>query len=115
MVFSMNSLVTRLSEGEHTLEASLRPVQSADNLKECIERGFVSVRFLETRGGTELGFNLDRLESDLDKANFDIPEGVVKLVGSLTLDYVKVRCVAEIDLRTLRGRGHLEPILERSA
>jgi len=32
----------------------------------------------------------------------------IKLVGDLTLDYVRVTCVARIDLATLEGEGHLE-------
>jgi len=110
----MSSLVKRLSEGEHQLEASLRPERSANNLKACIDREFVIVRFTETQGGTELGFKLDHGDSDLSKADFSVPEGVVKLVGYLTVDYVKVKCVAKIDLRTLTGIGHLEPTPERS-
>jgi hypothetical protein len=106
----MSSLVTRLSEGEHRLEAALRPERSAKSLKESIDRNFVNVKFTDTRGGTELGFELDRRSSDLSKVNFDIPEGIVTLVGCFVLDYVKVRCVAEIDVRTLTGKGHLEPL-----
>ena len=34
--------------------------------------------------------------------------GTVHLEGGLTLDYVKVRCIADIDLTTLAGQGHLE-------
>jgi hypothetical protein len=33
----------------------------------------------------------------------------------LTLDYVKVRCFADIDLQTLDGQGHLEKVQEASA
>lgn len=29
-------------------------------------------------------------------------------MGDLSLDYTKVRCVADIDLKTLAGQGHLE-------
>lgn len=34
-------------------------------------------------------------------------KGRIKLSGRLTLDYVPVRRVAEIDLGTLAGTGHL--------
>jgi hypothetical protein len=34
----------------------------------------------------------------------------VHLVGGLTLNYVKVRSIADIDLGTLAGQGHLEPV-----
>lgn len=104
----MSALIDRLTQGEHPVEASLRPEQSAANLKASIDRDFVRVRFTETHGGTELGFKLDRVQSDWSNASFDVPEGVVRLVGTLTLDYVGVKCIAEIDLRTLKGKGHLE-------
>ena len=109
-VVTMNSLVKHLSEGEHQLVGALRPDQSVRVLKECIDRGFVSVRFTETHGGTELGFSLDRKESDLSGADFARSQGVVKLVGRLTLNYTKVKCIAEINLETLNGKGHLECI-----
>ena len=32
--------------------------------------------------------------------------------GNLTLNYVKVRCIADIDLETLTGHGHLEIVEE---
>jgi len=103
----MSELVDRLCESDHPVELPLRPERSARNLKDWIDRNFVHVRFTDTRGGTELGFKLDRQQSDLTMANFDAPKGVVKLVGQLTLDYVSVQCIAEIDLGTLTGQGHL--------
>jgi hypothetical protein len=33
--------------------------------------GYVLVKFTQTRGGTELGFPLDRATTDLSEANFD--------------------------------------------
>jgi hypothetical protein len=39
----------------------------------------------------------------------------VRIVGGLTLDYVKVRCIAEIDLSTLEGQGHLEKVQDAAA
>jgi hypothetical protein len=106
----MNALVKYLCQGEHPIEALLRPERSAQRLKECIDRDFVNVRFTDTRGGTELGFRVDRQASDFTNASSDLTEGKIKLVGCLTLDYVKVQCVAELDLRTLSGSGHLEPL-----
>ena len=60
------------------------------------------------KGGTELGFALDPESTDIGQADFDKGSGSVRLVGRLTLDYVKVRCIANIELETLSGRGHLE-------
>jgi hypothetical protein len=106
----MSELVQRLSTGDHDVVASLRPTASAQALKECIDRGYVLVKFTGTRGGTELGIKIDPQASDVASADFANASGRVTLVGSLSLDYVDVRCVAEIDLATLAGTGHLEPI-----
>jgi uncharacterized protein YbdZ (MbtH family) len=101
------TLVQRLSSGRHPVEVSLRPERTAQALKSRIELGHVHVRFTDTRGGTEFGFELDRAASDLSQADFVRPSGKVHLEGSLTLDGVKVRCIARIDLETLSGEGHL--------
>ena len=101
------SLVDRLSNGRHAVESSLRPEKTARALKERIEMGYVHIKFTETRGGTELGVRLDRETTDLSRADFEKEAGVVHLEGELTLDYVKVRCIADIDLQTLNGQGHL--------
>lgn len=106
----MNELVQRLAEGDHPVVT--RRAETATELKQSIDRGYVLVTFTDTRGGTELGFKLDEKLSDLSKADFDQATGTVDLAGTLTLDYVKVRCLAEIDLSTLEGKGHLE-ILEQ--
>ena len=100
-----DNLVDRLSQGDHPVEASLRPEKTVDALKECIDRGYVHIKFTGTRGGTELGVALDR-----DAVAFDEGAGSVQLVGGLTLNYEKVRCIANIDLNTLAGQGHLERI-----
>lgn len=104
----MNDLVRKLTEGEHPVEASMRPEKTLQGFKAALDRGYVHVRFTATRGGTELGFKLDPDLSDLKSADFERGSGSVKVCGSLTLDYEKVRCIAEIDLATLDGKGHLE-------
>ena len=53
---------------------------------------------------------LDREATDLSQADFGNVEGAAHLVGNLTLNYVKVKCIADIDLQTLSGKGHLEPV-----
>ncbi|RMF28684.1 MAG: MbtH domain protein [Chloroflexi bacterium] len=106
----MSELVKYLSEGDHPVEASLRPERTVQALKERIDRGYVFVKFTDTKGGTELGVRLDPEATDLSKADFDNGTGTVHLVGNLTLDYVKVRCIADINLETLSGKGHLEPV-----
>lgn len=104
----MSDLVKRLAEGQHRVEIALRPKKSAQAFKECLDRDYVHVRFTETRGGTELGVTLDRDRTRLDNADFQAGSGSVRVVGTLSLDFVPVVCVADIDVATLSGTGHLE-------
>lgn len=105
----MNELVQRLSEGKHPITISLSPERSATNLKRCLDEfGFIHIRFTNTRGGTELGVRLDRNESDWSTADFNNGHGSIRLSGYVQLDYVPVKCIAEVDLGTLDGNGHLE-------
>ena len=105
-----DDLVSRLSKGEHLVESSLRPEKTVQALKERIDLGYVHIKFTETRGGTELGVRLDREALDLSQADFEGQKGTVHLEGELTLNYVKVRCIADINLQTLAGKGRLAPV-----
>jgi hypothetical protein len=71
------------------------------------EMGYVLVKFTETRGGTELGVRLDRDATDLSAADFDNGTGTVHVEGFLILNDDPVRCIADIDLATLKGTGRL--------
>jgi uncharacterized protein YbdZ (MbtH family) len=102
-----NSLVERLCEGDNPVEAGLRPEKTVKLFKEAIDRNYVHVKFTKTRGGTELGVSLDRNACDFSQADFNNSTGTVHIEGGLTLDYVKVRCIADIELSTLEGKGHL--------
>jgi len=104
------SLVDRLCEWDHPVEAGLRPEKTVKLFKEAIDRNYVHIKFTKTRGGTELGVRLDREACDFSQADFDNGNGTVRIEGNLTLDYVKVRCIADIDLKTLEGKGHLEKV-----
>jgi uncharacterized protein YbdZ (MbtH family) len=104
------SLVDKLCEGDHPVEAGLRPEKTVKLFKEAIDRNYVHIKFTKTRGGTELGVRLDREACDFSRADFDQGSGTVHVHGNLTLDYVKVRCIADIDLATLEGTGHLEKV-----
>ncbi len=106
----MDPLVQKLSEGAHPISAGR--YRSAADLKQAIDRGYVLVKFTDTKGGTELGSRLDRAATDLGHADLANGTGTVHLVGNLSLNYVPVRCIADLDLATLEGQGHLE-ILEQ--
>jgi uncharacterized protein YbdZ (MbtH family) len=101
------SLVERLCEGDHAVEVGLRPEKTLKLFKEAIDRDYVHIKFTQTKGGTELGFRLDRSASDFSAADFENGVGTVHVEGNLTLDYVKVKCVADIDLSMLEGKGRL--------
>jgi uncharacterized protein YbdZ (MbtH family) len=101
------TLVEKLCEGDHPVIASLRPEKTVDAFKDRIDMGYVHIKFTETKGGTELGIRLDRNTLDLSQADFENQSGSAHLEGELTLDYVKVRCIADLDLKTLTGKGRL--------
>jgi hypothetical protein len=103
---TMDELVQRLSQGDHPIVT--HRADSAEELKESIERGYVLITFTDTRGGTELGVRLDEAATDLNGTDFEQATGTVHLAGTLTLNYVQVRCVADVDLASLAGQGHLE-------
>jgi uncharacterized protein YbdZ (MbtH family) len=105
-----DDLVGFLATGAHPVEAGLRPEKSVKRLQEALDRGFVHIKFTDTRGGTELGFELDRQASDLSGADFARATGRIHVEGELTLNYQKVRCVADLNLATLTGEGHLNRI-----
>lgn len=103
----MDQLVERLSLGEHPIMIG-GPNPSLQELQHRIQDiGYVFIKFTDTRGGTDLGIRVDRSATKGEQADFERGQGVVHIEGTLTLNYVKVRCVADIDLATLHGTGHL--------
>jgi uncharacterized protein YbdZ (MbtH family) len=107
---TVDELVLRLCTGDHPLESSRRSTQPVQALQESIAQGYVHLTFTATQGGTELGVRLDRDSSNTGRADFVNQTGTVHLEGWLTLNYVPVRCIADLDLHTLKGSGHLERI-----
>jgi hypothetical protein len=102
----MNDLTERLTVEQPIVMGGADP--TAEELRERTgEMGYVLVKFTQTRGGTELGFPLDRAATDLSQANFDKGTGAVHVEGHLILNDDPVRCIADIDLATLKGTGRL--------
>lgn len=102
----MSELVKKLATGKHAVAAQAYKTQ--EEFKKALDRGFVLLKFTETKGGTELGVRLDPSKTDLSKGEFQSAKGNVRLAGNLTLDYVKVCMVADINLENLKGSGCLE-------
>lgn len=103
----MNELVQRLSESDHPVTVG-GSTPSLEEFKQRIEHmGYVFIKFTDTRGGTDLGIKIDKNSTDLSQADFDRCIGVAHIEGTITLNYVNVRCIANIDLATLNGTGNL--------
>lgn len=104
----MSELPYKLAKGEHRVIVSAVRDNPLDDFKAAIERDYVHVKFTETKGGTELGFRLDKDHCDFSKGDLEKGEGQITVAGNLNLDGVDVRCVADIELARLEGKGHLE-------
>ena len=103
----MNELTERLTVQQQIVMGGADP--TIEELRERTgEMGYMLVKFTETRGGTELGFPLDREATDLTGTNFDQGTGSVHVEGNLVLNDDPVRCIADIDLATLKGTGRLK-------
>lgn len=103
----MDSLVSKLIKDKHPVEFERR-TDSLIDLRDRINNGFVFIKFTKTQGGTELGINLDKALCEL--SNIEGENGTITIVGTCELNFHKVRCYAEIDLKTREGLGHLELI-----
>jgi hypothetical protein len=103
----MDDLVQRLSEGNHKVVVGGPQTTLEDFKKRVEDMGYVFIKFTETRGGTDLGVRVDKSATRIDGASFENATGTVHVEGTLTLNYVKVRCIADIDLATLQGTGRL--------
>jgi len=109
----MNELVERLTQVQPVVVGG--PGASVGELRRRLTTlGFAFVKFTGTRGGTDLGVRVDAAATDLGAADFENGTGSVHIEGTLSLDYVKLRCVADIDLATLSGTGRVV-VLEGAA
>jgi hypothetical protein len=103
----VDELTERLSSGDHPVVVG-GPTPTLEELRERLDEiGYVFIKFTGTRGGTDLGIRFDRGASDLSGADFDEGSGTIHVEGTLVLNDDPVRCVADIDLATLSGTGHL--------
>ena len=108
----MENLVDKLAKGKHAVVFESR-TSDIKELHDRVNNGFIFITFTETRGGTELGINLEKELCNFSKADFDQSQGLIEIAGTCELNYKKVRCRAEVDLETRKGEGFLE-ILDRT-
>lgn len=104
----MSELAQRFSRGPHTILYRPRGGQARTEFRADVERDYVHLLFTGAAGEIELGFPSDRARSDLSGANWDAGEGSIHLEGELGLNGIPVRCVADLDLRTMAGVGRLD-------
>ena len=108
----MDELVHHLAEGDHPVTVGGPKPSLAEFRNRVEDMGYVFIKFTDTRGGTDLGVRIDKSATDLSRAYFEQETGTAHVEGTLTLNYVKVRCIADIDLETLNGTGHLQALEE---
>jgi hypothetical protein len=109
----MNELTQRLASGDHPVTVGGSQTSLEDLRRRLEEIGRVFIKFTETRGGTDLGVRVDPAACDLSQADFDQGSGTLHVEGTLILNDDPVRCIADIDLATLNGTGHLV-VVEKS-
>jgi hypothetical protein len=108
MGVEMDRLVKHLSEGKHPIVFEPRTEEYSELKERLTEMKFVFVKFMDTMGETELGINVDDSLTNLEDADFIEGKGNVHIVGTCDLNYHKVRCIAEVDLKTKKGTAYLE-------
>ena len=109
----INELVKRLSEGKHEVVIGHRD-EPYDEIKQRIEDGYIHVKFTQTKGGTELGVNIDLDKTNVGNVDFSAGEGSLHIEGTTNLNYNEVRCISDIDLKTRKGKGYLEVVKEET-
>lgn len=109
----MDRLVKQLSEGKHPIVFEPRSEKYEEIKERLMEMKYVFIKFMDTIGETELGINVDDSLTDLRNADFVDGNGSIHVVGTCELNYHKVRCIAEVDLKTKKGTAYLE-LLDKS-
>lgn len=108
----MDDLTRQLADGTHPVTVG-GPQPSVEDLRHRVEDiGYAFVKFTGTKGGTDLGVRLDRAACETGSADFAAGTGSVHLEGTLYLNDDPIRCIADIDLATLDGTGHVVVVEE---
>ena len=103
-----DDLLDRLSKDQEVIAGA--NTTTVEDLKGQVDRGYVHVKFTQTKGGTDLGVRAIKELSDFSKADWAAKKGSIKVVGDLTLNYVRIRVHATLQLETLKGTGRIEKL-----
>lgn len=101
--------VSFLTQGWHPISCK-SIYNSCQDVREAIAKHHFHLTFLDTEGQTCLSMTLNPQKTLLEEADFETGTGMIQLEGNLTLDFVKVKCLARITLPSLEGEGTLEKI-----
>lgn len=102
----MNDVVEFLTQGLHPIEFETR-TSNYDDIKNRIQKGFVYVKFTDTRGGTELGINVDSTKTSNFEDCLSNGQNMLHLEGVCKLNYKPVRCIIDVNVSTRKGEGRL--------
>ena len=105
----MNNLVKRLSESAQPVIVGGPSPSAKQFINQLTNVGYAFIKFTETSGGTDLGLRIDPVNTKLEEANIDKGTGNVHVEGTLNLNFIPVRCVAEINLESMAGTAQLFP------
>ncbi|MNC25500.1 hypothetical protein D3C76_198800 [compost metagenome] len=103
----MDDLVQRLSSGPQPVIVGGPCLSARDLGTRLTDIGYVFIKFTETKGGTDLNLRVDPAATRLDEADFTAGTGRIHIEGTLALNFIPVRCVADIDVASLSGLGWL--------
>lgn len=82
-----------------------------NHINKAKDRGwYIHLKFTQTRGGTELGINVDLNNTNVQELDFTNGKGMLHIKGNTNLNYNQVRCIADIGLETRKGEGFLQVI-----
>jgi len=104
----MDRLIEQLTKGKHPIIFEARTESYEEIQDRILKVKFVFVKFTDTVGETEIGINVDADLTDIRGADFVNKTGTIHIVGTCELNYNKVVCVAEIDLKSKCGIGYLK-------
>jgi hypothetical protein len=104
----MDKLVKRLARGRHPVVVG-GPTPSREAFTRRVDEiGYVFLRFTDTSGGTEIGIRVDHSATARSRSGAARSDAeTLHVEGTLELNYVPVRCIADIDVSSLTGWGHL--------
>ena len=103
----INELVKKLSTGKHEVTIGNREEPNSEIEERLTDMKYIHIMFSNTKGGTELGINVDTESCNLTEVDFHKGKGKVHIEGTTNLNYCDVRCIVDVDLESRKGEGYL--------